>query len=296
MKSISYVIKNKISDFITFPKTFDNYKWYKPILVFIVGFILSLIFMGIVLLIFWGSFGSNFVTSIGGGGYEVLNTEWGQIITDLGVIVLLPALYVASKIVKDRPFSSYMSSRGGWNFKLYFKALVIPFIVIAGFMGLSVISSGAEGVSHFSLLFLIITLIMVPIQCITEEFVFRGFLMHTFGSWFKIPVLAIIIQAIIFAAVHGYNSLGIFEVFVSGLIMGVLTWKTNGIEVSSALHTANNLTIALFVMFGLQSTTSTINPTDFIIGIVLDIILFVIVYFVGMKTQWFGEIKEDVEN
>lgn len=252
--------------------------------------------MGIVLLIFWGSFGSNFVTSIGGGGYEVLNTEWGQIITDLGVIVLLPALYVASKIVKDRPFSSYMSSRGGWNFKLYFKALVIPFIVIAGFMGLSVISSGAEGVSHFSLLFLIITLIMVPIQCITEEFVFRGFLMQTFGSWFKIPVLAIIIQAIIFAAVHGYNSLGVFEVFVSGLIMGVLAWKTNGIEVSSALHTANNLTIALFVMFGLQSTTSTINPTDFIIGIVLDIILFVIMYFVGMKTQWFGEIKEDVEN
>lgn len=288
--------KNKISDFITFPKTFDNYKWYKPILVFIVGFILSLIFMGIVLLIFWGSFGSNFVTSIGGGGYEVLNTEWGQIITDLGVIVLLPALYIASKIVKDRPFSSYMSSRGGWNFKLYFKALVIPFIVIAGFMGLSVISSGAEGVSHFSLLFLIITLIMVPIQCITEEFVFRGFLMQTFGSWFKIPVLAITIQAIIFAAVHGYNSLGIFEVFVSGLIMGVLTWKTNGIEVSSALHTANNLTIALFVMFGLQSTTSTINPTDFIMSIVLNIILFVILYFVGMKTQWFGEIKEDVEN
>ena len=119
--------------------------------------------MGIVLLIFWGSFGSNFVTSIGGGGYEVLNTEWGQIITDLGVIVLLPALYVASKIVKDRPFSSYMSSRGGWNFKLYFKSLVIPFIVIAAFMGLSVISNGVEGVSHFSILFLIITLIMVPI-------------------------------------------------------------------------------------------------------------------------------------
>lgn len=288
--------KNKISDFITFPKTFDNYKWYKPILVFIVGFILSLIFMGIVLLIFWGSFGSGFVNSIVSGGYEVLNTEWGQIFTDLGVIVLLPALYVASKIVKDRPFSSYMSSRGGWNFKLYLKSLVIPFIVIAAFMGLSVISNGVEGVSHFSILFLIITLIMVPIQCITEEFVFRGFLMQTFGSWFKIPVLAVIIQAIIFAAVHGYNSLGVFEVFVSGLIMGVLAWKTNGIEVSSALHTANNLTIALFVMFGLQSTTSTINPTDFIIGIVLDIILFVIVYFVGMKTQWFGEIKEDVEN
>ena len=283
---------NTISDYITFPKTFENYKWYKPILVFIVGLIITLILEVLVTIVFYFAFGSNFLISILSGGYEVLNTELGQIFADLGVIIMILSLYIASKIVKDRPFSSYASSRGGWNFKLYLKALVIPFVLTMIVQGIDVLANGVNGVSHFSILFLIITLIMVPIQCIAEEFVFRGLIMQTFGSWFKIPVLAIILQAIIFAASHGYNSLGVIEVGVSGLLLGVLTWKTNGIEVSSAMHTANNLSIALFVMFGLTTTSSTISTFDFIISIIFDLILFAVVYFVGKKTDWYGEIKE----
>ena len=119
----------EISDYITFPRTFEKYRWYKPILVFIVGLILLLIFQLIVVLGFCVIYDWNFIMQIIDGGYEVLNTEGGQIFTDLGVIIMLPALYLATKIVKDRPFSSYSSSRGGWNFKLYFKALIIPFVL-----------------------------------------------------------------------------------------------------------------------------------------------------------------------
>lgn len=104
-------------------------------------------------------------------------------------------------------------------------------------------------------------------------------------------LLAIILQAVIFAAVHGYNSLGIIAVFISGIVFGFFTWKTNGIEVSSAIHTANNLSICLFVMFGLHSTSSTLELNDTIISIIFEIILLIIMYYVGKKTDWFGEIK-----
>ena len=288
--------KNSISDYITFPTTFENYKWYKPILVFIVSLIIFLILSVVVTVVFYVAFGTNFMTSIMNGGYEVLNTELGQIFTDLGVIIMIPSLYIGSKVIKDRPFSSYASSRGGWNFKLYLKAFVIPFALILIAQGVDVLIHGTKGVSHFSILFFILTLIMVPIQCIAEEFVFRGLVMQTFGSWFKIPVLAIILQGIFFAVIHDYNSLGVIEVLVAGLIYGILTWKTNGIEVSSAFHTANNLSIALFVMFGLSSTSSTVGQYDFIFAVIFDLILFAVVYFVGMKTNWFGEIKETSEN
>ena len=288
--------KNSISDYITFPTTFENYKWYKPILVFIVSLIIFLILSVVVTVVFYVAFGTNFMTSIMNGGYEVLNTELGQIFTDLGVIIMIPSLYIGSKVIKDRPFSSYASSRGGWNFKLYLKAFVIPFALILIAQGVDVLIHGTKGVSHFSILFFILTLIMVPIQCIAEEFVFRGLVMQTFGSWFKIPVLAIILQGIFFAVIHDYNSLGVIEVLVAGLIYGILTWKTNGIEVSSAFHTANNLSIALFVMFGLSSTSSTVGQYDFIFAVIFDLILFAVVYFVGMKTDWFGEIKENPEN
>ena len=279
------------SEFITFPKTFEKYKWYKPILVFIIGVITYLILSLLLSLIFEVAYGEHLTNSILNGGYEVMNSEIGQIFTDLGVIIMLPSLYIGAKIVKDRPFSSYASSRGGWNYKLYFKSLVIPFIIMIIFEGISVAFNGAEGTSHFSIGFFIACLILVPLQCIAEEYVFRGLIMQTFGSWLNIPVLAVVLQSIVFGIMHGYNSLGNISIVISGLLMGILAWKSNGIEVSSAMHTANNLCLALFVMFGLSVTSSTIELTDTVLGIALDVIIFAAMYYAGMKTNWFGEIE-----
>ncbi len=284
---------NNNSEYITFPRSFEKYKWYKPILVFILTLIIFLVLSIVLTLVFKTIYGDDLISKLMTGGYEVLDTEMGQIFTDLGVIILIPSLYLSTKIVKDRPFSSYSSSRGGWNFKLYLKALIIPLILFVIFEGMDVAINGAKGTYHFSITFLIITLILVPLQCIAEEYVFRGLIMQTFGSWFKIPILAIILQAVAFAAVHSYNSLGIMEIFVSGLVFGFFTWKTNGIEVSSAIHTANNLSLSLFVMFGLHASTSSPKLNDVTIAIVFEIILLIIMYYIGKKTNWFGEIEEN---
>ena len=286
---------NNITEFISFPKTFEKYRWYKPILVFIIGLIIMLILQGIILIVFSAIYGENFI-ELFTSGYEVLNTEWGEIVSDLSVIIMIPALYIATKIVRDRPFSSYASSRGGFNFKLYLKALIIPFIALVILQCLDIAINGPKGTYHFSILFLITSLILIPLQCIAEEYIYRGLIMQTFGSWFKIPVLAILLQSIIFTVSHGYNSLGLIEIFVSGIIFGFLTWKTNGIEVSSAIHTANNFSISLFIMFGLISATSSPTFNNVVISIVFDIILCAIMYYLIMKTDWFGEIKENPQN
>lgn len=283
---------NEISEYITFPRTFEKYRWYKPILVFIVGIILMVIFDLIVTFVFGTIWGWDFIDTIATGGYEVLNNEMGEIFSDLGIIIIIPSLYIASKIVNDRPFSSYSSSRGGWNWKLYLKALIIPFMLQMIFEGIDIAINGSEGTYHFTIAFLIVILILVPLQCIAEEYTFRGLIMQTFGSWLKIPILAIILQSIIFAVVHGYNNIGIVEIFISGLVFGFFAWKTKGIEVSSALHTANNLSISLFVMFGLQTTSSTVQLEDATISIVFEVLLCILMYCIGKKTNWFGEIKE----
>lgn len=51
-------------------------------------------------------FGLDAIRSLSGVG---LNSALPIIITDLIIFMFVPALYVASKIVKDRPFSSYSS-------------------------------------------------------------------------------------------------------------------------------------------------------------------------------------------
>ena len=278
------------SEFISFAKTFENYRWYRPILVMIVTLVMFVIFSAILTIVFASVYGWDFILHMT-RGYEVMNTEMGQIFSDLGVIIMLPSLYIAVKIIKDRPFSSYSSSRGGWNHKLYFKALIIPVIIYIIFEAISLSITGVKGSNHFSVMFFIACLILVPLQSIAEEYIFRGLLMQSLGSWFNIPILALLIQAVIFAAFHGYNSLGIFGVFVSGLVMGFFTWKTNGLEVGAALHTVNNLAVAFTVMFGLEMASSTAQLNDVIFSIIIQIVLFAVMYYVGGKTNWFGEIE-----
>ena len=283
----------KISDYITFSKTFENYRWYKAIFVFIVSFIIMLILGVLIVGVFYLVIGPDFLKSVFHGGYEALNSPMNILFTDLLIIIFIPSLYLASKVVKDRPFSSYSSSRGGWNFKLYFKALIIPVILYIIYMSAVTIVEKSYGTSHFSIAFLIVILVSVPLQSIAEEYIFRGFFMQTLGSWFKIPVLAIVLQAIIFSLGHGYNSFGLFETLVAGIVYGFFAWKTNGIEVSSAIHTANNFSVGLFVMFGLQASTSSPTLSSVIETIVFMIILSIIMYFVGKKTDWFGEIPQN---
>lgn len=283
----------KISDYITFPKTFEKYKWYKPILVLIITLIIILILQALLSVLFNIIMGTDFLKIAMKGGYEAFTSPMVLLYIDLMIVIHIPSLYLASKIVKDRPFSSYSSSRGGWNYKLYFKALIIPIIIYLIYMSISVAIKGPEGTSHFSIAYLIIIFTIIPLQCIAEEYMFRGLIMQTLGSWLKKPVLALALQAIIFALSHGYNSLGLFETFVLGLVYGFFAWKTNGIEVSSALHTANNFCLGLFVMLGLQAPTSTPQLSNVIETIIFIIILGVIMYYVGKKTEWFGEVSEN---
>ena len=284
----------EISEYITFPKTFEKYRWYKPILVFIIGAIIFLILNLLLIAVFYAICGENIMVQLLHGGYEVMNSEIGEIYSHLGVVIMLPSLYLANKIVKDRPFSSYSSSRGGWNTQLYLKAFIIPFIL---FLVVGIIESvilGNGGNYHFTILFFIILLIVVPLQCIAEEYVFRGLLMQTLGSWFNIPLLVIILQ-IIFGFTHGYNGIGNIGIIISGLVMGFLAWKANGLEVSSAFHTANNLSFSLLVMFGIQSTTSTIQIADLIISTMGSVIFGILLYYIGKRSNWFGEIPETLQ-
>ena len=284
---------NEISDFITYPRTFENYKWYKPILVIIVTVILGMLFNLIIAGILYFLYGTSIAAIFQSGEYEALNSEIGLIASLLSLAVMIPALYIASKIVKDRPFSSYLSTRGGWNFRLYFKALIIPLVCVVLTQLLLFFMGSQRGVYHFSLLLLVVAVIFVPLQTIAEECLFRGFLMQTLGSWFKIPVLALVIQAIIFALSHGYNSIGLTEIFISGLLFGFLTLKTDGIEVSSAFHTANNFTIFVFGMLGLGATTSSPVLSETVISIIAEILICALMYYVGKKTDWYGEIPQN---
>ena len=67
-------------EYITFPRTFENYRWYKPILVFIIGAIVYVILQVAIFAIFGMAYGWNTIFQLMTQGYEALNSEAGSYI------------------------------------------------------------------------------------------------------------------------------------------------------------------------------------------------------------------------
>lgn len=232
---------------------FKGYKWYKPLLTIIITIILLLIFSTLIPFIASAVTGidiGNMMNSLK-GGYNGLNTYTVRgLVTLAGTVAFLPAVLIAAKIVGDRPISSYFYSREKWNWKLFIYPFIITVLVLIVPSIYLIYAYGLKFNNHFTILTLTLTLILTPLQTWGEEVLYRGLLMQTLGSWFKIPILALILQALIFAIVHPYNLIGVIDIIFYGLFYGIVTWKTNGLEASMAMHAANNT--LLFVLLGVE--------------------------------------------
>ena len=66
---------NEFLDYITFPRTFEKYNWYKPLLTIVVTLIAYVIFQGIFGIIFGAIYWQDFISTIFYGGYESLNSS-----------------------------------------------------------------------------------------------------------------------------------------------------------------------------------------------------------------------------
>ena len=172
-----------------------------------------------------------------------------------GVASMLPALALAERIVRGRPFSSYSSSRGGWNWAAFVKCFVLAVIVFGAelvAMAFAMPDAGADGINKFTIIGAVICIVVVPLQAAAEEYIYRGLLMQAIGSWTKLPALAVVLSAIIFGISHGnYDVLGITATGIAGLGFAFLAWYSRGLEASSAAHAANTLSVFIFSGLGL---------------------------------------------
>lgn len=110
--------------------------------------------------------------------------------------------------------------------------------------------------------FLLVVLLLTPLQAAGEEFAFRGYLMQAFGGIFPSRVVAVVLSSLLFALAHGIGQdLPIFvDRLAFGLVAGTLVLLTGGLEAGIAMHVLNN-----FLAFGLAlaftDMSSALNPT-----------------------------------
>ncbi|MGK5682792.1 CPBP family intramembrane glutamic endopeptidase [Actinoplanes sp. URMC 104] len=181
----------------------------------------------------------------------------------LSIAVLLPVTLLAARWIQRRPAGTLSSVTGRlrwrWLFTLLPVALVAVVVLMAGGLALSAATGVSDsglgeelaGWGSFALSMLVLVLV-VPPQAAAEEYVTRGWLLQATGAWFRRPEVPIAVQALVFAAAHGWGTpWGFADLFVFGAVAGWLTVRTGGLEAAIALHVANNLvSAALAAAFG----------------------------------------------
>ena len=287
-------------------RQFKSYRWYKPIITAVLFFGIYLV---LALLVFVGVMFAirNEVTpdtiqsvlaSIFATDYDSMDlaNPWQSLVTLGSVAVMIPALWLASVIVRDRPFSSYSSSRGGWSSKVFWKAFPVAFICIA----LPILVDELYIQHHidnfqmrFTLASFAVVTVLGPLQCIAEEYVFRGFLMQTLGSWLRVPVIAVILQSVVFVLMHPYDIYGKIGIFITGMVFAVTAWIGRGIEVSSAFHICNNMTIFYLQGLNIAEISSESDMRSLIFETITGAVFVLAIFIISKRTNWFSRIRKN---
>jgi len=145
--------------------------------------------------------------------------------------------------------------------KIDFKRILTSFSIWGGILGLFVLynlffgenlSWNYNSASIGGLL--LISFLLIPIQIMAEELLFRSYLLQGFYKGFKNTLVSVILSGVLFGLIHignpevskiGYEI--IFYYILSGVFLGVITVMDDGMELSIGYHAANNIFGALIV-------------------------------------------------
>ena len=170
----------------------------------------------------------------------------------LMVATLLPATLAAARWVQRRPAGTQSSVTGRLRLGWLVTCLPVAGAAIVTLLGagitLAVVTGedvgfdqGLAGWGPF-LAGTLVLLAVVPLQAAAEEYLTRGWLLQAVGAFCRGPWVPIAVQAVVFAALHGWGtSWGFADLVLFGVVTGWLTVRTGGLEAAIALHVMNNL-------------------------------------------------------
>jgi membrane protease YdiL (CAAX protease family) len=115
--------------------------------------------------------------------------------------------------------------------------------------------------------FVLVIVLLTPLQAAGEEYAFRGYLTQAFGGIFA-PLgpqigraAAVLLPALLFALAHGAQDAPVFvDRLAFGLVAGILVITTGGLEAGIAMHVLNNF-LAYGFALAYSDMTSALNPT-----------------------------------
>ncbi len=203
--------------------------------------------------------------------YQPITLLW---LTMLPFAIALAVLLFSVHFIHRLSLKTFFSRRDRFHWKTFFiSALLWAGLATISDIGLSIFQPGNYQFSFDAaafLPFLVVSLLLIPIQITAEESFFRGYLQPAFKRVVKWSWLAILLQAILFGLLHGANTeVSMYGILTTmpfyigiGILLGLITYRFNGLEAALGLHLANNLYASTAVTFAGSSIES---PALFVI-------------------------------
>ena len=219
------------------------------------------------------------------------------------VFSLLGLWFVVEKI-HFRSLISITTSRKKIDFKRFKFGFILWSIISILIFSLEILIHPADYEFNFNyfkffVLFLI-SIIMIPVQSILEELIFRGYLMQGFTVFFKNRIMPLFATSIIFGLLHILNpeiqkiGYGLLIYYIgTGIFFGIVTLMDEGVELSSGFHASNNLVASLLVTadwtaFETYSIFKFIGNPSFSKEVLLYVFIIypLIIFFLSKKYKW----------
>ena len=226
------------------------------------------------------------------------------------LLLLLPSvfsflgLWFVVKQIHFRSLISIITSREKIDFKRFKFAFILWSIISISIFSFEILLNPTDyelnfNYSKFLILFLI-SIIMIPVQSVLEELIFRGYLMQGFSVFFKNRIMPLLTTSIIFGFLHILNpeiqkiGYGLLIYYVgTGLFFGIVTLMDEGVELSSGFHVSNNLVASLLVTadwtaFETYSIFKFIGNPYFSKEVLLYVFIIypLIIFFLSKKYKW----------
>lgn len=254
-------MNNRIPSYFTSPREFSTYRWWRPILEALLAAFLWIVFVVcmyvpvIILSIFPHAGG---LTEVIRNGSLDMTDPLVFAITLMTLAALIPAVLIAVRLAGKRPMGSVVSVCRRFRWRVFARASALSVLC---FLLLNAASWAWDGgpitIPSNVWVMLLLTIILVPLQSAGEEFAFRGLLGQWLGSWTRHPLGGILIPLPLFVLGHDYEIWGLIDVGFFALCVGVIAWKTHGLEGAIALHAANNTIIFAGAAVGLVDPNAT---------------------------------------
>jgi membrane protease YdiL (CAAX protease family) len=255
--------------------------WWRPVVGLIVGILIFIAAQFLLLLVFAVGYAVSGSDQVGDRIADLGDTDHVTpallAFLNLTLAVAIPVGLLLTKVFHGLPFGWITSVAGRirWRWMLVTFGLAFVALLATVLVGNFVPAAGDPADSSGGLNswtsttrdFVLVIVLLTPLQAAGEEFAFRGYLTQAFGGLFA-PLgptasraFAVLLPSVLFALAHGAQDAPVFvDRLAFGLVAGVLVITTGGLEAGIAMHVLNNF-LAYGFALAFSDMTTALNPT-----------------------------------